>query len=537
MKLRKSIYLILLYSLACCPDSMSQDLTKRFFTDANRFFNKYVFEGRVDYQALSHKPESLSNLIRQIETLDIKNASPDTRKAFWINTYNLLVIKNVLDAWPVASVNQVPGFFEKPVIKINGEELSLNEIEDKNIRDLFKDGRYIFLINKGRTGDPPLMNQACTPDLLSTQLIDQITLVVNDTLFVKTDRDGFWQMADCFERHKEELALISGSMQAFVNKYRKMPVGPDYLLSFFSSDEQLNDDRRYSAVNLNRDYTDSTVAQKRVAVNGFYFEADDGRLADFKMEPWRQVVASLNNNFSSYKESYNKQLARNTLKYSFASNTTRLQLFYGAGRKTTVGLSLTAESARLAGTFTSPANIYELNNDTNSVCYIRSISPLVRFNISEGFFHIKMQNTFNFPVTKVEPLKFNGVKVSEENPYLLISQLYFFKYLSEYVRMGLETDLSFKISNKFETFTITPKIYLNTVFSMPLNHVFRIYGLIETSTGSNTSTPLKSYSLKEGTGISSRIGISELTLYYSYIFLGKYSNATNALVINLKVRI
>jgi hypothetical protein len=58
-------------------------------------------------------------------------------KAFWINVYNLQVIKGVVDKFPIASVETIPGF----TVNICGrkQELTLDDIENVILRDLFFD--------------------------------------------------------------------------------------------------------------------------------------------------------------------------------------------------------------------------------------------------------------------------------------------------------------------------------------------------------------------------------------------------------------
>ncbi|WP_348647892.1 DUF547 domain-containing protein [Arenibacter sp. F20364] len=54
-----------------------------------------------------------------VSLIPLKN-DPNVYQAFWINTYNLLVIKGIVDHYPVKSPLDVPSFFYKSTYSQNG---------------------------------------------------------------------------------------------------------------------------------------------------------------------------------------------------------------------------------------------------------------------------------------------------------------------------------------------------------------------------------------------------------------------------------
>ena len=82
------------------------------------FFKKFVnTEGEVNYAAIKRNPLELKGLLRRIETFDAAAASENERKAFYINAYNMLVIGAVVENYPLESVEKVPGFFDKNLVR------------------------------------------------------------------------------------------------------------------------------------------------------------------------------------------------------------------------------------------------------------------------------------------------------------------------------------------------------------------------------------------------------------------------------------
>lgn len=64
-----------------------------FFAKADAFFKEYVNNGRVDYARLHQNPQPLNKLMENATTVKVDKANAEIYQAFWINAYNLAVIK------------------------------------------------------------------------------------------------------------------------------------------------------------------------------------------------------------------------------------------------------------------------------------------------------------------------------------------------------------------------------------------------------------------------------------------------------------
>ena len=118
-----------LFSILSLP---AQQSLNSFFDDANSFFKSYIQDGKVDYLSVQQNPSQLNNLRLQIEQATLDDTDDNTRQAFYINAYNILVIAQVVDHYPLNSVLSVPGFFDRNTFSIGGEKLTLNQIEKKD---------------------------------------------------------------------------------------------------------------------------------------------------------------------------------------------------------------------------------------------------------------------------------------------------------------------------------------------------------------------------------------------------------------------
>ena len=90
--------------------------------------------------------------------------------AFWVNLYNALTVLVVLDAYPVASIRDItlsPGLFARGpwdarLIEIEGEALTLNDVEHRILRPIWRDPRVHYAVNCASLGCPNLMPEAFT---------------------------------------------------------------------------------------------------------------------------------------------------------------------------------------------------------------------------------------------------------------------------------------------------------------------------------------------------------------------------------------
>ena len=93
--------------------------------------------------------KALDAYVARMQTVTITKFSRPEQRAYWINLYNATTVKVVLDHYPVQSITKInisPGLFAngpwgKKLLKIEGEDVSLNDIEHRILRPIWKDPR------------------------------------------------------------------------------------------------------------------------------------------------------------------------------------------------------------------------------------------------------------------------------------------------------------------------------------------------------------------------------------------------------------
>ena len=100
----------------------------------------------------------------------------DEQLAFWLNAYNACAVALALDVAGAGfgSVLEMKSGFDRPVIEVDGENLSLTDIEHGKIRR-FKDPRIHGSLVCGSLSCPTLRPEPFTGSQVQDQLEDQMT--------------------------------------------------------------------------------------------------------------------------------------------------------------------------------------------------------------------------------------------------------------------------------------------------------------------------------------------------------------------------
>ncbi len=156
--------------------------------------------------------------------------SPDEKKAFYINAYNAMAIGIVLDRYPVKSIQDVDGAFQKIRRRIGGRELSLDDVESR-LRDL-KDARIHFAIVCVSESCPPLAHAAYRAETVSAELDRQSRAFVNDPRKNVIDRTGGrLVLSKIFDWNRREFERDAGSLGRFLARYVSDPETAAWLVS------------------------------------------------------------------------------------------------------------------------------------------------------------------------------------------------------------------------------------------------------------------------------------------------------------------
>src|SRR3954465_3842703 len=144
----------------------------------DQLLDLYVRDGFVYYRALKSDRRALDGYVAALERTSLDGWSRDEQVAFWLNAYDALVLRTVIDRYPIAgaskeyparSIRQIPGAFERAAHRVAGRSVTLDAME-RDILGGFGDPRVFLAIGRGSVGGGRLRSEAFTGGALETQL-------------------------------------------------------------------------------------------------------------------------------------------------------------------------------------------------------------------------------------------------------------------------------------------------------------------------------------------------------------------------------
>jgi hypothetical protein len=192
---------------------LANDPTSRVVIDHQSwgtFLRRYLVEepdgiNRLKYGEVSEGDrQALEGYLKGLCRIVVQSLNAKEQFAYWINLYNALTVKVVLDHYPVKSIRTIslggsliPDFvtggsgpWQAKLTRIDGEALSLDDIEHGILRPIFKDNRVHYAVNCASIGCPTLMPEPFTATAFESMLDQSARLYVNHPRGVKAEGRG-----------------------------------------------------------------------------------------------------------------------------------------------------------------------------------------------------------------------------------------------------------------------------------------------------------------------------------------------------------
>lgn len=205
------------------------------YTEWNDFLKKYLLKHpssgihRVLYNGVTAQDkETLFQFILKLQSINITHYNRQEQKAYWINLYNAVTVHLILMNYPVDSIRDIdisPGWFsngpwDAKLLKINGESLSLNDIEHRILRPIWKDNRIHYAVNCASLGCPNLQPIPYTAEN-TEQLLDQAAIeYINHPRGVNVV-DGDMTLSSIYKWYGEDFGRGESDLIRHIKKYAK----------------------------------------------------------------------------------------------------------------------------------------------------------------------------------------------------------------------------------------------------------------------------------------------------------------------------
>ena len=232
---------------------------------------KYVSSsGRVDYASWKHDPAALRQLDQYLAA--VARYSPENQPhrfnelnsalIYWVQSYNAVVIRSILNHWPLSSVTELKapveivrglGFFYTRKFIFGGVAYNLYQVENEKIFSGKTDPRVHFILNCGSESCPALRPQLPTGKKLEVLLAsaarefvaDQRNVAINhqqktialSTIF-KWNKDDFIKVVEAKDGNGTLVDyLLSIGDEGFI---RQLESAGDYQIIYTEYDWSVN---------------------------------------------------------------------------------------------------------------------------------------------------------------------------------------------------------------------------------------------------------------------------------------------------------
>jgi hypothetical protein len=178
-----------------------------------------VRDGFVYYRALKAERGRLDSYVASLGGANVESAPREEQMAFWLNAYNAIVLKTVVDQYPIArrtqeypalSIRQIPGAFDRLPHRVAGRSLTLDQIE-QTVLPAFHDPRLFLALGRGSVGSGRLRSEAYTAADLERQLKETPGECASRAICVQIDQSrNTMQISSVFSWRRTEFAEAYG---------------------------------------------------------------------------------------------------------------------------------------------------------------------------------------------------------------------------------------------------------------------------------------------------------------------------------------
>ncbi len=208
--------------------------------------HRYVRDGQVDYPGIAtdnHFPAYLQYLA---QTDAAALTGREQQLAFWINAYNALAIKGILDGYSPSSALGKVRFFYLNKYSVGGRQINLYDLEHEILIPL-KEARIHFAIICASRSCPKLRSEAYSADRLEQQLEEGARNFINDPQRNRFDRtQKTATLSRIFDWFEQDFSGQSGTVLRYIARYvadaelaRALEAG-HYKIKYLTYDWSLN---------------------------------------------------------------------------------------------------------------------------------------------------------------------------------------------------------------------------------------------------------------------------------------------------------
>ncbi len=187
---------------------------------------------RVRYAAVTAADRQvLQDYVTTLQGVSISTYTRNEQQAYWVNLYNAFTVLLILQHGPVASIRDIRlseslfahGPWETKALRIEGEEVSLDDIEHRILRPIWRDNRLHYALNCASLGCPNLAATAYTPATMESLLEAGARAYINHPRGVRLERDQLY-VASIYVWFQDDFGGTTTGVLEHLQRYAQEPL-------------------------------------------------------------------------------------------------------------------------------------------------------------------------------------------------------------------------------------------------------------------------------------------------------------------------
>lgn len=232
------------------------------FKSYDKLLSTFVKDGLVDYKNLS-KSKLLSDAMEELAHTSPKKFEKEEKLCYWLNAYNLIIIKIIADKYPVRKLHELGVDRASKKFIVGGKVLSSQKILSKKLNPLIRKYKavpeIVFLICGGTLNYPPLLDRAIVPAHLEADAkVAAYKFITNKKNVYFNQDKGIFYISNLMRRYKESFERAGYTPYSFTILYldpKNAPNLTDIMITrtYFSKvDYRINDYQLIMKKNMNK---------------------------------------------------------------------------------------------------------------------------------------------------------------------------------------------------------------------------------------------------------------------------------------------
>ena len=204
------------------PQAMWDELLGRYVRPDSTGLNRVDYAG---WKAGAADMRALDAVVAGLAGLKISALPKASQFAIWANLYNAITIQVVLARYPVKSIRDIKpsllamGPWKEPRVRVEGKQLSLDDIEHNILRKQWRDPRVHYAVNCASIGCPNLGRRGWRTETLEADLDAAARAFVNSPRGVRVIGPQKLRISSIYQWFKVDFGSNEAGILTHLRRY------------------------------------------------------------------------------------------------------------------------------------------------------------------------------------------------------------------------------------------------------------------------------------------------------------------------------